>query len=491
MQLFALVEQLEKDDRLAQLEWKGINLWVLFRLELLAKVIKGEDASRFESMVLSRRLGWRERLSLRRKERALGKKLANQLAQVPFTDSLLLFTEQDAHYSDYGKGPFNRHLDPYYAAARAAGISAGKVHVWVSDTWKGADLGHTLFPEPATVNDFLWLGQKLASQDAPDAAWEIGELLDVNVGKVMAQSAHIRQLMELYVPWVGKQSFEAMGVVNYHNVHAMALIEACRMHGKPSFDIQHGKQGALNFSYSSFAYPLPRPGSLLPDGHWNWNVESARSIRAGGEFFRCAIGGNAWINCNREEAIASPHPEEQKFLDRVKSAAFSVLFCAQPQSDYVIPDYLFAVAEKHPEVEFGIRLHPRQNANAIPELAELAALPNVNVTEATSVFLFAALRTFSAVATRWSTVALEARLFGKRAWICDSFGLKTFENLVAEGHMTAALTGKDWEEAMAASPPPEFPTSYAPERTSDQLKACFEFLMAPIGVARIFDPEDA
>lgn len=490
LDLFEKVAAIEASGRIDGLEWKGLNLWVLFRFELLGKVLRGEGVSIYQDQVLSSRLSWRERLSLRRQERKLGKQLAQRLQQVQVNARLLLLSESDQHYAQLGTGRYNRHLDPYLEAAIAAGIATEKIHAYMQDP-KSTHRANVLFDDQDMINDYLWLGQKLAGTDAPDMAWRIGQELDVNVGRVMNHATHIRQWMELLSPWVENQGFEAIGISNYHNCFTMALIEAARMHNRPTFDIQHGKIGSLNFSYSSFSQGLDRVGSLLPDGHWIWNADAARNVQKEGYPFRCAVGGNVWFNKNREQEVGVLSEEEQQWLERLKAARQSLLMCAQPQQDYVLPDFLEGFALAHPEVEIGVRLHPRQINDEIPGLDRLEALPNVNVKEATSLFLFAALREVDIVATRWSTVALEARLFGKRAWIIDPFGVTTFKRFIQEGHMTPALDLSDWESALTLPDPPKFPADMAPHLTTEQYRSCFEFLIQPLSQRTFFDPTAA
>jgi hypothetical protein len=104
--------------------------------------------------------------------------------------------------------------------------------------------------------------------------------------------------------------------------------------------------------------------------------------------------------------------------------------------------------------------------------------------------LFHALHAFDIVATRWSTVAFEARAFGKRAWICDAFGLETYRTWVEQGQMEEALTSDRWSQLLEVKEVPKFPEDLVPELSPDQLRACFEFLMNPKSKEQIFDPTE-
>lgn len=489
LELFDRVAELESGPLLSQLVWNGINLWALFRMELLDKVLRGEEVG-FEGMVLAKPLGWRQRLSLRRKERSLGKRLAGRLAKTSLETPLLVVSHTDGHDQPWGERTYNRHLDPFLEAVQAAGMQAEKVHAWSVSSGLPTHPATLLFDDPDAVNEYLWLGQKLAGFNAPDAAWEVGELLNVNVERVMKHAAHVRQWMELLQPWMDAQPVEGAALINYHNPFCMALTEVLRLQGKPAFDVQHGKQGALNFSYSSYGGSIPLEASLLPGGYWNWNASSAASILQDGQHFRCAVGGNLWLNSQRVRTDFPLSLEEQIWLEKLKDAERSLLFCAQPQSDYVIPEYFEAFVRSHPEIEFGIRLHPRQRVEEVHGLQALEALPNVNVREACSVVLFAALQHVDIVATRWSTVAVEARQFGKQAWVTDPFGVKTFAAQIEEGQLQPALDLEGWETALQRTDWPDYPASEAPRRSSEQVRACVEFLLHPSGSSALFDPDN-
>lgn len=490
LELFKKVADIESSGEIDQLEWEGLNLWMLFRLELLLKVLKGEEVSSYNGISAEKKLSWRQRLSLRRREQRVGRRLKALLQHVQIPGALLLASESDAHAKDWGEGFYNVHLDPYLEAARAAGIQAEKMHA-SAEQEESIHSAHVLFSNRELVDEFLWLGRKLSRVQAPEAADRIAKTLNVSLHRVMMHAVTIKQWMALLEPWIQQQQFEAVGVVNFHNPFCMALLEVARIAGCPTFDIQHGKQGELNFSYSSLTSNPGLPGSLLPDGHWNWNRASAQNICDAGAAFNCAIGGNLWFNRNRHAPVGVPREEEAALLQAAASAKHSILFCAQPQQDYVIPHWLGTFADHHPEVVIGIRLHPRQVGADIPGLQRLKQRSNVHVEAATSVGLFHALYSFEIVATRWSTVAFEARAFGKRAWICDAFGLETYRTWIDQGQMEAALTPEVWSQLLNVTDVPEFPEELAPKRSTDQLRACFQFLMNPQSKEQIFDPTEA
>lgn len=491
LELFEQMDRIEKSGRIADLNWKGINLWVLFRLELMQKLLGKDGGSTFSSHVPAQRLGWRERLSLRRKERAIHKALNRQVQAQSLEADLLLFTESDSYYGPHSTGQYNRHMDPFLEGSLDAGYSAIKLHAVGDPDRNYVHVPRVLFHDPKALQDYLWYASKLAASTAPVEAWRLGEELDVDVQRVMVSAAQVLALKELYLPLMQASKLKAVGLINYHNVHAMSLIEAARTCGIASFDIQHGKQGSLNFSYSGFAHAIPKLGSLLPSGHWNWNADSAHSIQHSTSLFRCAVGGNAWLNKNRTAPVAPCSPQEQTLLDRVTASETSILFCAQPQQDYVVHDFMEAFALNHPEVLLCIRLHPRQVGSSIKGLDTLAALPNVDVDLSTSIPLFALLKEVDVVATRWSTVALEARIFGKRAWITDPFGCKTFGAFVESGQMQAALTLNEWESRLHEAAPKPLPIGLAPQRTTAQWKDCLDFLVDQARANGIFDPDQA
>lgn len=485
---FRRVREIEQSGIIPMLVWEGINVWLLFRLELLNKVLGGEERSKFSNRDIYEKSGIRSRLAMRLYERKIFGLLSEKLKGQRLDADLVLVAENDRHERDYSGTFINAYLDPYRDLAEASGIDVLRMYGWRKRSVAPNSIEHVMLDDAKEIQDYLWYGEQVAKWEACGEIWDVAERLDVDVKRVMTHAVHVLQWMKLLDPWMAKQPVQSFGVINYHNPFAMALIEVARKHGKTTFDIQHGKQGELNFSYSSFGKSIPAQGSLLPDGIWSWNTDSAQNIRAGGHDFRCAIGGNAWLNQNREGQVSGLSESVWNWLERLKRAERSLLFCAQPQKDYVLPPFLLEFARQHPEIEIGVRFHPRQNPDEEEGIDELEELPNVNVREATSVFLFAALKHVDIVATRWSTVALEARCFGKRAWIVDPFGAETFAGYIASGQMTAAIGLKGWEDALNAPEPSPMADSIAPHRSTDQYRACFEFLMAPDQAAPVFEP---
>lgn len=488
LEYFRRLQEIEADGSIDKLEWEGLNLWPFFRMEMLHKVLSGDETSIHTPVQAAPKKPFladrSHKITFKRLRKTLLKALAPALSERK--GDILFFSESDVHYLDRIAGKrYNRHLDPYFEAARDCGFQPIKAHAWLKEG-DGEDFmnpGLVLFQEQIQlIQDYLWTGLQIASPVPSNDALKVAEKLNVNVKRVMTQATYVRLLIPFADAVLDGWNLKGIALANYHNNYAQAFIAAARKRGIPTFDIQHGKQGRLNFSYSHFRHRITQGESLLPDGHWNWNEESAISISGGAgneSLFRCAVGGNLWLAKNVRQDVVSPTRTEEAFLSRLEESEHSVLICLQPQKDYLMPDWLEDYIRDHPEIFFGLRLHPRQVEQDRGKLAALENLPNVNVDQATSVFLFTALKYVNTVVTRWSTVALEARYFGKRAIVIDAFGLRTFARYIDDDQMQPGTNLEEWEKALE-TPVPEAMVGnvLSPVWSKDEIRQCFEFLLS-------------
>jgi hypothetical protein len=212
-------------------------------------------------------------------------------------------------------------------------------------------------------------------------------------------------------------------------------------------DFQHGLQGPIHFAYSSWQKAPHHGYEMFPQYLWTWGKSDAQNIR--NSCYRVIspdkviTGGFPWLNMWGNE-INLPHHfskyiELAKSLCNDKSRAILVTFQGNdPYSDLRL---LFqAIKESPPDWQWLLRLHPShmKDYKKIKLLCQNVDHQNINIKEASTLPLYALLKTIDIHITWWSTIALECIPFGIRTIILHKNGRDAFSYYLEKNNMVYA-----------------------------------------------------
>jgi hypothetical protein len=237
-------------------------------------------------------------------------------------------------------------------------------------------------------------------------------------------------------------------VVEYYALRGMAFVLACHRAGIPSVDIQHGVEGDLHFAYGGWRVP-PSGYSLLPRYFWVWSECEAATIAA-------------WSNStDAHSAIVGGNPSLQRWLDgegpdreaadrqigaRLHGLDVSrnVLVALQGTEGSAEIERVLAWIRNAPARWFWwIRCHPARDEISHTRRAVTAAgITNAEVDLATTLPLYALLRRVDVHVTGFSSVVIDAAIFGVPSVVTSPLGSELFGREVAEGRV-AEVVGSD------------------------------------------------
>lgn len=233
----------------------------------------------------------------------------------------------------------------------------------------------------------------------------------------------------------------------------MAFNLACREHGIPSIELQHGVQGKLNAAYGRWRQ-VPHDGyALLPRIFWVWSSQEASAIeewsRPVREWHRPVIGGNPWLNVwLRDDAeVARPY-------DRAVQAIRS----RDPESVHVLVTLAYSLTserdlapireaiEKAPSTwRWWVRLHPAMSNTDRARARKVLPVDGQRVLLdlPSELPLYALLRNAELHLTINSTSVVEAEAFGVPSVATSPEATDLFEDQATRGWLTIASGGRE------------------------------------------------
>lgn len=261
---------------------------------------------------------------------------------------------------------------------------------------------------------------------------------------ILARAAELQQYLEYFSP-------RAVFFQSYPNVFKMPLALACRRHGIPAVDVQHGY---LDTSQMFGDWQCaPKEGyALLPEVLWTWGAPTARAWESAFppecQGHRAVIGGYLWEDCKEwKPRVAEQSAGHRDFLrasTKLGKRRWSrrILVAHQPdllvqgEAGDILPRHLIeAMAASPKDWQWLLRLHPR-SLHLIEHfreaVADALAPEQLNVQEASTLDLDLLLPECSHLLTSWSTVAFEAQAAGIPVGLLDQTGAAIFRGSVGE-----------------------------------------------------------
>ncbi|MXQ12896.1 hypothetical protein [Microvirga makkahensis] len=263
---------------------------------------------------------------------------------------------------------------------------------------------------------------------------------------------------------------KAVVVSAYYGLAGHGASWACRRLGIPIADVQHGVAGVRHHAYSWPNAP-ERGFNTLPTAFFCWSENEVRELQTGSGKWRPGLLqiGNVWRLLDqtiltgtapgiyKEGGIEAAHQalcEETAAIERIKQSIggeVDILIALHPGEQIDWFDELRAHAPK--TWRFWIRLHPGElkSRSALEErLAEVSG-PRTFVIEPSTSSLSTILKEVDVVATKYSSVVLDAYAFGVQSIAYSEAAARHFFGASWDDKLIYVNpTAKDIETAISA-----------------------------------------
>lgn len=445
---------LERRFDVEQLRFADAHVWPVLRNELNSLMVAGEakrkirSRSRMLSNLTPKGLwgdlrAWRNRRRLAADLKRLARDGADKVWVV----------NNPVHSEQIGQAWFDRYTDPLLELLGSDGVKVELKKTQLaprSIDSISVDLAYAIdknvlnFNEQdkiAGLDEVLEAFSQLSAIKAPDQQSVMSWMTTLNIKALVLQKA-----LEVAKP-------PAVFVVCYYANNHRPVMLACRRLGIPVIDIQHGKQGSINKSYSHFT-KIPDAGwDSLPDCFWVWGKQSRDDIlrhrQPGTAHHIPVIGGNAWMSLWKSGRAFELKQQHQKFLDSLAVYEKTILISLQPIAEPLPEHVLDAMRASPTGWHWLVRMHPNMKAEAdsIRARLEQVAPGRFELDFSATVPLYALLRVCSHHLTGWSSVAYEALAFDVPTTIFHTTGAEMYKEDIAGGVFKYA----DTPDAMLAA----------------------------------------
>jgi len=298
-------------------------------------------------------------------------------------------------------------------------------------------------------DDFM---QFLSEKGVPDTLYPLDTLRERS-GEVLENATFYLKLLRRLRPSI-------VCIVCYYSLQGMALCRACREYGIPSVDIQHGLQGDFHIAYGSWG-KIPKNGyELLPRYFLCWEEEEARAIRkwsgAYSEFHTPVVVGNLFLKFWKSGGF----PKREHYFNRMMEYKalhedkIHVLFTLNRDGieEHHALLSILEVSRESGDCFFWIRLHPSQMGKheEAENFLKHRGFEHVDVVRSSEYPLYSILEQVDVHVTSYSSVVLEASLFGVPSVIINEIGAALFSEAVSAGRAVTAFETTDILEAIRA-----------------------------------------
>ncbi len=281
-------------------------------------------------------------------------------------------------------------------------------------------------------------------------------------------------------------------LVCYYWLVGFGLLLACRRHGIPSVDIQHGVQGDVHLAYGRWNR-MPRAGfELMPSWFWCWSeaeVEAIRRWSDGSEGSHRAIaGGNLFLDMWRSDrgALAADSDRSIQGKKAMLRADHDILVTLQP---YLLTEQFVrllrdVMADSGGRRRWWIRLHPSMLAERARVKAMFQGRANAEIDLATDLPLYALLRHVDAHVTQISSVVLEAEAFGVGSVVCWPDAMDLYRPQARAGTVLYAASAGDLHQALQRQCAARLPVERVAAEGAGKLLAARDSLRTLVSSAR-------
>jgi hypothetical protein len=245
-------------------------------------------------------------------------------------------------------------------------------------------------------------------------------------------------------------------LVCYYWLVGFGLLLACRRHGIPSVDIQHGVQGDVHLAYGRWNR-VPSAGfELMPSWFWCWSDAEVEAIRRWSDgtqgVHRAIAGGNLFLDMWRSDRGPLAADSDRSIQGRKATlrADRDILVTLQP---YLLTEQFVqllrdVMADAETRRCWWIRLHPSMLAERARVKAMFQGRANAEIDLATDLPLYALLRHVDAHVTQISSVVLEAEAFGVGSVVCWPDAMDLYRQQARSGTVLYAASADELTKAL-------------------------------------------
>lgn len=439
------INRLEREFPVQSWRAKDIDLWPSYRMRLFMNVTLGilsqgssEQGGRRLIALAMRGLRsiWRVPLGAWR-DRGMNSKPEPGMTAVFLSDGLSFTRVSDRWY--------DRIVDPLVFALLERGQSALKLtplsHVHVPRAAPSrfiqpsidrikllAPLRHIDAVLPMFA-EFQREAQRVFFEQVPSRDW------------LLSHAKRLDALAEWFARMFARTGATRSFVNNYYSLEGMAFVVGSRRAGMRCADLQHGLQGDLHAAYGRWV-DVPSGGySTLPDEFWVWSDSEAIAInawRGQSESHVPRVTGNPWKDrwSDETDPLAGHYATQARKLRSESAGTTQVLVIlswglATEETDKIIR----AAKLAGPGVAWWWRLHPVEadRCHEFSAVLKNQGLDASQVTAATTLPLFALIRSADVIVAHSSTVIQEAASVGIPSIITSDYGAELHAALIASG----------------------------------------------------------
>lgn len=438
-ELTARLSDFEAKSDVAEWRWDGFRAWPVVRTQLaLALHHAGEKGAREQRATLGARVmgKWN---TLRRRVLAIGStSLPSERADVIFV------THFDRCQHVAGR-PIHTLVDPWLDALQTAGL---KARAWcLGDPYTAPAQRFT--PIQYAIDQDVREAVR-SSASAPDWFAALAKFVETDL-EVRFDPLRIRFELEAvarcgarFEAWLRGAAPQSVVVDGWYLRERMAVILAARRLGIPSFDLQHGIQGAEHPAYGGWSARPPGGFEVLPDHFCVWGERDAQALVRNNPGVvreeRVHVTGHPWLTRWTRGTDPSLESEIESLHGRLAGRK-SILVTLQkgvPFEHELLP----IIAMSPPDWHWAVRLHRSSHDSAADLERSLRSKlqRDIDVVEATARPLYAWLSVCEAHLTAFSTVALEALAFGVASVVTHESGARAFGEFIEAGVMAHAAS---------------------------------------------------
>lgn len=414
-QVYEEIKRLDNYEFIESLNYQGINLWPLLRYHLLLKFKDEENYLKIKMTEINQNKNWFQRLKLLRlsfKEKNKCKKFNSEIV---FLDEYLYNTDKiDGEI-------YNRHMQPYYELTNE--FSNSNIFTFQDELKNKKGIYY--------FNPWFFM---LSTKAIPDFDSNVFDKYNVNLNKqcFIHHAKMIIYWQKYFVHFFYNSSTKIVLFPNFYDIVNFGLIAACKKLNIKTVDLQHGKQGKFHPIYYGWNYFPTNGYSLLPDYLWVWGNYFKSTIEEAAlnqNFPKIVAGGNAWLMREKETKFDKTIIPEKYLKENSKN----ILIGLQPiETEYTI-DYLKKLAIVAPEINLILRFHPVMQKDREIYANALTEFSNIDFEIGNKLKLVELFKICQAVATPWSTVALEGIEFGLNPYIIHPNGYSIFKDDIDSG----------------------------------------------------------
>lgn len=439
-EIILFLKDIERKFPVDQWQVEGIHIWPLIRIRLAAEI---DDSSVFPPAELTQEIGtnvltqiknfrYKINYSLRKSIDQKRSLIAYKANERKLLNEVRVIFFSLPHYRIYLAGKwFHKYIDPLIDHFNHKGLNS--LFFELND---GTTFRHPIYYKDKHVNaDYIFdlLRKKIKLSEGRDIKLSQYDLFlksitekigrnipTLSVPNIIEETTYIKRVADYFGTIIKANKTKLCITSCYYHPIGMALNLAAYNCDILSVDIQHGSQGFYHVAYGNWN-KVPTEGfELLPKIFWSWNRNDMESIndwaRKTQKAHKAIEGGNPlysiWKNLEGKLHITneSNNTDAKKKISEVR-----ILFSLQPMPDF-LPEWFLEAVEKSPDNwKWNFRIHPNQmkdKSKISHKLINRFGKGKVEVEKATIVPLPALLQHIDVHVTEFSTVVLEAEIFG-------------------------------------------------------------------------------